>query len=124
MKLKAKDIIETYESLLKIADKEVDFNTTCIIAKNLKILGIFKEIIDKKRNDIIIKYVEKNENGNTIQDENGNIKIRDEYNFTKDMEELLKSETDVDIKLIPKNSLKELKISAKDMVGLIDILEG
>ena len=123
MKLKASDVIEIYESLTKIADREIDFNTACIIANDLKVLTPSKEVTDKRRDSIVSKYAVKTADGNIEQDENGNIKIADANSFMKEMDELLKSETDIDIKLIPKDSIKELQISAKDVMGLMYILE-
>ena len=123
MKLKASDVIEIYESLTKIADREIDFNTACIIANDLKVLTPSKEVTDKRRDSIVAKYAVKTAEGNIEQDENGNIKIVDANSFMKEMDELLKSETDIDIKLIPKDSIKELHISAKDVMGLMHILE-
>ena len=123
MKLKASDVIEIYESLTKIADREIDFNTACIIVNDLKVLAPSKEVTDKRRDSIVAKYAVKTVEGNIEQDENGNIKIADANSFMKEMDELLKSETDIDIKLIPKDSVKELHISAKDVMGLMYILE-
>lgn len=122
MTLKASEIIEIYDSLTKIADKEIDFNTACIIAKNIKNLSISKEIFDKKRNEIVLRYGEKDEAGNLKENGDGSVKIEDMNGFMSEINNLLDSETDVDITQISKESIKDLKISAKDVMGLIKIL--
>ena len=122
MTLKASEIIEIYDSLAKIADKEIDFNTACIIAKNIKNLSISKEIVDKKRNEIVLKYGEKDNDGKLKENDEGSVKIENMNGFMSEIDNLLSSETDVDIIQISKESIKDLKISAKDAMGLINIL--
>ena len=123
MTLKVNDILNIYYSLSKIADKEIDFNTACIIASNLKELSVSKEVFEKKRNEIVMKYGEKDKNDSIKQDENGSIKIKDTDTFMKEMDNLILSETDVNLIYISKKSIKDLKVSAKDVMGLIPILK-
>ena len=74
----------------------------------LKELAIYKEEIDKKRDKLIIDYAEKDGNGEVVKTEDGGIKIADILAFNNDIQKIL--ETDI-------------KISAKDILPLTDILE-
>lgn len=124
MELKALDIINKFEALNKLADKETDLSTAIIIAKNLKELSTYKEIIDKKRDSVIVKYAEKNDNNVISQDENGNVKITDINSFNKDLSEILDTPIEVNLFLLPKDKMMDMKISAKDILPLTDILDG
>ena len=124
MELKALDIINKFEALNKLADKETDLSTAVIIAKNLKELSTYKDIIDKKRDGVIVKYAEKNDNNVISQDENGNVKITDINSFNKDLSEILDTPIEVNLLLLPKDKMMNMKISAKDILPLTDILDG
>lgn len=124
MELKALDIINKFEALNKLADKETDLSTAVIIAKNLKELSTYKDIIDKKRDGVIVKYAEKNDNNVISQDENGNVKITDINSFNKDLSEILDTSIEVNLLLLPKDKMMDMKISAKDILPLTDILDG
>lgn len=124
MELKALDIINKFEALNKLADKETDLSTAIIIAKNLKELSTYKEIITKKRDIIIIKYAERNDDDVVVRDENGNVKITDVDGFNKDISEILDTSIEVNLLLLPKDKMMDMKISAKDILPLTDILDG
>ena len=123
MELKALDIINKFEALNKLADKETDLSTAIIIAKNLKELSTYKEIITQKRDIIIIKYAERNDDV-VVRDENGNVKITDVDGFNKDISEILDTNIEVNLLLLPKDKMMDMKISAKDILPLTDILDG
>lgn len=122
MKLKAIEILNTYEALAKLADKELDLQSACTVAKNLKELSLSKEVIDKKRKELIDKYAEKNEDGTPVREGDG-IKITDIPAFLQHMNELLASETEVQLSPISKSALSEIKISPKDILSLTELLK-
>lgn len=123
MKLTVNSILNIYNTLGILYDKELDLNAACIIAKNIKEIETSKTVIDKKRDGIITEYAEKDENGNVLPaDENGNIKISNAQEFYKKMDDLLTTEIDINIDSFSKDSLKDIKISPKDILPLMDIL--
>ena len=119
---RSEDILNTYESLAKLADKELDLQTACTIAKNLQELAVTKEVIDKKRTELINKYAEKNANGTPVQEGDG-IKITDVPSFMQHMNDLLAAETEVTLSPISKSALSEIKISPKDILSLTNLLK-
>lgn len=122
MKLKALDILNAYEALAKLADKALDLQTACTIAKNLRELAVTKEVIDKKRTELIHKYAEKNADGTPVQEGDG-VKITDVPSFMQHMNELLASETEITLSFISKSALSEIKISPKDILSLTNLLK-
>lgn len=123
MKLKAIDILNIYHSLEKISDLELDLSPACTIAKNLKELAVAKEVIENKRNKLITEYAKKNEDGTICQLENGSIEIQQPETFSAKLDELLSSETETNLIKIQKETLSEIKVSAKTLLPLMTIME-
>lgn len=124
MKMKTNNILNIYNALGVLATIELDLNTACIIAKNIKELETFKSVIDSKINSIIAEYAERDEDGNFVYtNENKTaIKILNIQDFNKKTEELLSAEIDINLNRISKDSIKNIKISPKDILPLMDIL--
>ncbi|MDE6312806.1 MAG: hypothetical protein K2M46_04190 [Lachnospiraceae bacterium] len=122
MKLKALEILNIYGALEALADKELDLNTSCTIARNLKELLTVKETFEKKRDAITMEYAEKDEEGNFVQVENG-IKIKDVAAFNEKITKLLNTVIEVTISHISKSALDGVKVSPKDIFPLIDFLD-
>ncbi len=122
MKLTANEIVTMHEALNKLADKELDLATSCTIARNLKELTIAKDIIDRKRNELITRHAEKSEDGTIVQDENG-IKISDMPALMSQMNELFSSETELTLSTISKDALSDLKISPRDILALMNMIK-
>lgn len=123
MKLKAFDILNKYDNLTALANKEVDLLTACTIAKNINALALSRDVINKKRDNIVLKYAEKDENGNVIQKENGNLNITDIEKFNTEITEILETEIEVEIEKISIEKLQELKVSPAEISSLLDIME-
>ena len=123
MKLKAIDILNIYHSLEKMSDLELDLSPACTIAKNLKELAVAKEVIENKRNKLITEYAKKNEDGTICQLENGSIEIQQPGTFSAKLDELLSSETETNLIKIQKETLSEIKVSAKTLLPLMTIME-
>ena len=122
--MKAINILGTYESLTTLADKDLDLNTACDIAKDIQNLSIPKQILEQKRNKLIQEYGEKDDEGNLKTNDNGSISFTEnnEYECNKKIAELFDEDVDLELIKIKKSALKDIKISPKVALGLIDIL--
>lgn len=123
MKTKAIEILNMYEAFTKLADRELDLNTACRIAKNIKELALSKEIIDEKRNKIIGEFARKDEQNRIVQSENGTVEIDNPDAFGRAMSELLSEQAEICLLPIRMESLSEIKISPKDILPLMEIIE-
>ena len=123
MKVKAIEILNMFEAFTKLADRELDLNTACNIAKNIKELALSREIIDEKRNKIIGNFAKKDAQNQIVQAENGTVEINDPAAFSQSMTELLSAETEVCLLPIQMASLSGIKISPKDILPLMEIIE-
>lgn len=121
--MKAINILNIYDSLVILADKDLNLNTACDIAKNLQTLTVPKQVIEQKRDKLILEYGEKDDNEQIIQNENGGIKITNESEFQKKFNDLIESDIEIDLIRIKKSDLGDIKISPKVILGMIDILE-
>lgn len=124
MKIKAIELLNKFEALNKLADKELDLSSACAVAKNLQELATYKTEIDKKRDSLVITYAEKDENGEIVRFEDGGIKISDAITFNEEISKILDTDLDVNFVKLNKKMLADIKISAKDIMPLMDILEG
>ena len=124
MKIKAIELLNKFETLNKLADKELDLSSACAVAKNLQELATYKTEIDKKRDSLVITYAEKDENGEIVRFEDGGIKISDAITFNEEISKILDTDLDVNFVKLNKKMLADIKISAKDIMPLMDILEG
>ena len=123
--MKAINIFGIYESLTTLADKDLDLNTACDIAKDIQNLSIPKQILEQKRNKLIQEYGEKDDEGNLKTNDNGSISFTEnnEYECNKKIAELFDEDVNVELVKIKKSALKDIKISPRIAIGLIDILE-
>ena len=121
--MKAIKILETYESLTTLADKDLDLITACNIAKNLQELGTPKQIIEQKRTKLIQEYSKKDGDGNPIVNEQGGIALENEEELVQKLNELFENDIDVNLIKIKKSDLGDIKISPKVALGFMDILE-
>ena len=122
--MKAINIFGIYESLTTLADKDLDLNTACDIAKDIQNLSIPKQILEQKRNKLIQEYGEKDDEGNLKTNDNGSISFTEnnEYECNKKIADLFDEDVDLELIKIKKSALKDIKISPKVALGLIDIL--
>ena len=123
MKLTAFNILAICESLAKISEKEFDLNTACLIAGNLNNLSVPRETIDAKRNEIIAKYAQKNKEGEIDYADDGTVKIVDIKKFNDDINNLMLSSVDVELKKIPKKAFEDMNSAPKDILPIINLLE-
>lgn len=123
--MKTIDILGIYESLTTLADKDLDLNTACDIAKNIQNLTIPKQIIEQRRTKLIQDYSEKDKDGNIKTNENGTVIFTgtNEIECNKRLTDLFNEDVDVELIKIKKSTLKDIKISPKVALGLIDILK-
>lgn len=120
MKLKAIHILNIYDALMELSDKDnIALCTACDIAKNIQSVSLHKTVIDERRNKLIQDYAVKDDKNEVLQ-ENGQIQIINPTEFSGKMQDLLESEIDIELTRIPKDSLSNIQIAPKHILALID----
>ena len=122
MELKGVRILEINDVFGKIANADVDIKTAICIANNLKVLETPVKILRDKQRDLLDKYGEKDADGNLVEVDNG-IRITNMAEFVPQMEEIMGTDIEVDLKKIKLSALENIKISANDIRVLNGIIE-
>lgn len=125
MKLKASQIIDMVTALNNIADKEVPLTLAIKVADVIDSLETSYDQITKRRDDLVRKFGEKNEDGEVLVQDNGTIKIFDFKSFQTEEAELLNTEIDLKFETLSMEDLKQcdIQISPKDYRALKPILK-
>ena len=107
MKLTNRKIVNDVNFLGALTHKQLPIKISYAIAKNVSKIERELEIYNKERQKLIDKYCVKDEEGNNVIDENNQLKIADEHLevWSKDINELLDIEVDIDIHKFNVNDL-------------------
>lgn len=113
--MKAYEILTLNGLFNEFENINMDLDTACKIADNISELETPVKLITKKRQEIITKYGEKDENGNIIENpENHEIKILDMNAFRSELDGLMEEEIEIkNLNKITKDFLRELKVTPK-----------
>ena len=124
MKIIGSEFLNICDAFSRLITKEMNLNTACSIAKNIKEMDVVKKVIDNKRNEIIKRYAKKDSEGNVITKNDGSIEeITNIEELNSKMSDLLSQEIDVDISKISKSDLRNITISPMDILSLEKCLE-
>lgn len=99
MKLTNQKIVNDATALATLTQKQLPIKVSYAIAKNISKIESELKIYNSERQKLIDKYSVKDEEGNTIIDENNTLKIQVEFleDWNRQLQELLYIEVDVDI---------------------------
>ena len=114
----AREIYSLYTTYSKMSSYDMDLDTGCMILDNIENLSKPYGLIEKRREEIIKKYAEKDADGNIKPNENNAIHILDINTCQKELDNLFDEETEIDIKPIYKSALENVKISPADLLYL------
>ena len=118
--VKISDIMNSTETLQKLAKMPLKAKLAWQVAKLLKVLDAEVQQFNDTRLELIKKYGEKDSNGELVTDENGNCRIEKEMlgNFTNELNELIGAETEINANKIDINSLEDLDFTPSEMTML------
>lgn len=113
------NIISANPIFTKILQHEFTGKQSFLIGRMLRALSIETEAFNDAREKIVKKYAEIDSNNKIIFKE-GNIKIKDGQmeSLQKEINELLKTNLELNISPIPLNWLDELKLTPQEMIIL------
>jgi len=118
--VKISELLDSTETLQKLAKKDFKAKLAWSIARLLKAAEKEIQEFNETRMNLIKKYGEKNENGELVTDDKGNCKIdSDSMNeFTNELNELLKTEVEINANPIDIALLEDINFTPSDMVIL------
>lgn len=124
MKVTGNEFLNMCDAFSRLITKEMNLNTACSIAKNIKEMDVIKKVIDEKRNSLVKEYAKKDPDGNIIINNDGSVgSITNIGEFNSKMSDLLSQEIDIEITKISKSDLAYISISPMDILSLEKCLE-
>lgn len=113
MKLKNRDIVNFINGCAALKEKKLPVKIGYAIHRNILSLAEAAEAYNTAREKIIEEYTEK--------DCEGNLAIKDQQMFNKDLEELLDIDTEVNLHTIPEKDIEKYDDSRYDAMTPADI---
>jgi hypothetical protein len=122
MQIKYSQLTNIINSIKKLSSKELPIQTSIKLAKLLKQLNLENEIFANEYRKLFDKYAEKDEKGNIKFEKNNAITLKKETidEFKIKYNELMDYSFNVDFSPISISELKDIQISADDLI----VLEG
>lgn len=118
------EFLNMCDAFSRLITKEMNLNTACSIAKNIKEMDIIKKVIDEKRNSLVKEYAKKDSEGNIITNNDGSVgSITNIGEFNSKMSDLLSQKIEIEITKISKSDLANISISPMDILSLEKCLE-
>ena len=118
--VKISDLLNSTETLQKLAQKDFKAKLAWSIARLLKAAETEIQSFNETRMNLIKKYGEKDENGELVTDDKGNCKIENENidEFTKELNELIETTVEINANKIKMDLLEDIDFTPSDMAML------
>ena len=122
MKISNERLVNSVGVLSKLTNLELPIKLSYAFSKNITKIDTEIKAYNLERAKLLNKYGEKDEEGKLKLSEKGEVNILDRENFNKDVAELLKCESEIDIHLIDLESINtEIKITPGELM-IIDYM--
>ena len=123
MEMKSYKIMEMYKALEKLTKTDVDLKTAVALARNFEAVTTPAKLIDQRQQDLMKEYAKKDDKGEIIQGEKGEVTIESPAEYFAKLQEILETELEVELKTIKLDKLADVKLSASDILALDPIFE-
>ena len=120
IKIKLNDVVNATETFNKIMQQSFKGSLAFKIARLARELDTEMKTFNEERQKIIQKYGNKDENGELIVDENGNIKF-DNANIeeiNQEFSSLLETELEINADKLPMDSIDNFEITPQEMLNI------
>lgn len=116
MKLSNRELVNSIGVLNKLNNMELPIKLSYALSKNITKIDTELKTYNLEREKLIQKYGEKNEEGKIITKEDETINIIDLEGWSKEIEELLECENEIDINAIDLESINaDVKITPGEL---------
>lgn len=123
--LKLETLINSAEGLKGLSQKKLKAKTAYVIGKILKAADAEMASFNETRMELIKKYGEKDENGELVQDDKGNVRVSQESieNFSNELKGLLDTEIEIAGNKIKMDDLGDVEFTPQEMAQLEEFIE-
>lgn len=120
IKIKLSDVVNATETFNKIMQQSFKGSLAFKIARLARELDKEMQTFNAERQKIIQKYGNKDENGELIIDENGNIKFdnSDLVEINQEFNSLLETELEINADKLPMDSIDNFEITPQEMLNI------
>mgnify|MGYP006989001954 CR=1 FL=1 len=124
IKVTLNDILNNNETFRGIYEKPMSARTAFKVARLIRELEKENNTFDKSRIDIIMKYAERDEEGNVIEG-NGQVQIAPEYldDFHNELNDLLNTEITVNAEKLSVEDFDNMQLTPKQILDLEKFIE-
>ena len=117
LKISNERLVNSVGVLSKLTNLELPIKLSYALSKNITKIDVELKAYNMERGKLLNKYGEKDEEGKLKLSEKGEVNILDRENFNKDVAELLKCESEIDIHLIDLESIDtDIKITPGELM--------
>lgn len=123
--LKLETLINSAEGLKGLSQKKLKARTAYVVGKILKAADAEMASFNETRMELIKKYGEKDENGELVQDDKGNVRISQESieDFSSELKGLLNTEIEIAGNKIKMDDLEDVEFTPQEMAQLEEFIE-
>ena len=120
IKIKLNDVVNATETFNKIMQQSFKGSLAFKIARLARELDTEMKTFNEERQKIIQKYGNKDENGELIVDENGNVKFDNTKleEINQEFSSLLETELEINADKLPMDSIDNFEITPQEMLNI------
>lgn len=112
MQIKLGEIMNAKDAFFKLLSLPLPIKTSYRLSKAARKFDVELKIIEEKRNQLVMKYGEKNEQGNTM------VKQSEMGNFMKEFNDMLELSIEINIEPIDLSLFEDIKLSPLEIANL------
>jgi len=120
IKIKLNDVVNAIETFNKIMQQSFKGSLAFKIARLARELDTEMKTFNEERQKIIQKYGKKDENGELIVDDNGNVNFDKNslIEINQEFNSLLETELEINADKLPMDSIDEFEITPQEMLNI------
>lgn len=125
MKIKTGELLEINRVINELSDTKLNTILAYKIARILKKIALEIAVIEENRTKILMPYIEKDDEGQPIINDNQTYNIIPETSaeMQKKLSEFFMTEIDVDIPVLKLEELDKIEVTPKQMEVILPIIE-
>lgn len=120
IEIQLKDIVNNIDLMQSIAQKTLSARSAFVVARMLREMDKEYQSFVNIRNDIVMQYAMKDDNGEVIRDDKGNVQIEKEQlqEFNQKINELLDTKLQLNVTQMTLNDLDGVSFTPREMMML------
>lgn len=119
--MKASEIQKIHSALTGVRNKKLPIKLSFILARNLKKMDGVVQDLEEKKQELIEKYGERDEDGELIVGDNGDVKIPHAKAFVIEMSDMLSAEIEMQLDTITESDIEKCEQDGYDNLTVEEV---